>query len=175
VNLTDISMSAHTGTHMDAPAHFIKEGKTIDEIGFKHLIGKAKVLDFSDKEYYIDATDLENKGIEKGDIVLLKTKNSERLLETEYFYDYVYLTEEAAAFLTDKQVATVGLDFLTIDAPETPDYPCHYILLGQEIVIIEGLNLSEVSAGEYWMIALPMKIMGADGAPARVLLKKAMD
>lgn len=171
VNLTDLNMSAHTGTHADAPAHFIQGGKTIDEMEISHFIGRAKVLDFSDKEYYIDATDLADKGIEKGDIILLKTHNSARLHEAEYLTDYVYLTAEAAEYLAEREILTVGIDFLTIDGPDT-DFPAHYALLGAGIVIFEGLNLLDIEAGEYEMVALPIKIAGGDGAPARVLLKK---
>jgi len=171
VNLTDLAMSAHTGTHTDAPAHFIADGKTIDQLGTEHFIGRAKVFDFSDKLFYIDKNDLMDKGIEKGDRVLLKTSSSQRLMEPEYFYDYVYLTAEAAVYLAEKEVLTVGIDFLTIDAND-PDYPAHYALLGAGIVIIEGINLCDVEAGEYEMIALPIKIAGGDGAPTRVLLKK---
>ena len=171
VNLTEISLSAHTGTHIDAPYHFFDDGKKIDELDETQLIGIAKVFDLSDKQYYIDKNDLAKKSIDKGDIVLLKTKNSSRLNEDSFFEDYVYINEEAAAYLAEREIATLGFDYLSPDAYGDPDYPCHQLLLGRGTVIIEGLNLSDIEEGEYEIIALPLKIADGDGAPARVLLK----
>ena len=172
VNLTELSLSAHTGTHIDAPYHFFEDGKKIDELNEKQLVGKAMVFDFSDKQYYIDKNDLTNKDIQKGDIILLKTKNSKRLFEDTFFEDYVYVNEEAAAYLAEKEIAALGFDYLSPDAYGNPDYPCHQLLLGIGAVIIEGLNLSDIVEGEYEIVALPLKIAGGDGAPARVLLKR---
>lgn len=170
-NLTNLHLSAHTGTHVDAPRHFFDDGKAIDELPPCHFIGKARVLDFSEKKTCVDADDLAKKPINAGDIVLLKTANSPRMRADEFFSDYVYLAESGAKRLAEKGVVTLGIDALSIDGAENPDYPSHRILLGQGIVVIEGLNLSGVSEGEYTMIASPLKIEGGDGAPARVWLK----
>jgi arylformamidase len=171
-NISSLSLSAHTGTHIDAPYHFIDRGKKIDEISLKHFIGRAKVFDFSDNDRCVDLNDIKDKNIEKGDIVLLKTKNSKRLLEKDFFENYVYLTGGAAKYLARKQIITFGFDYITIDKYGVLDYPAHYKLLGDDIVIIEGINLTDIKEGNYDIIALPLKIENGDGAPARVLLKK---
>ena len=110
--------------------------------------------------------------IENGDIVLIKTKNSNRVLDDEFFEKFVYLTGDAAEYLADKEILTFGFDYLTVDKCSNTEYPVHYTLLSKGIIIIEGLNLSEISEGEYDIIALPLKILDGDGSPARVMLRK---
>jgi arylformamidase len=171
VNLSTIDMGSHTGTHIDAPKHFIDNGKAVDELDIRHFIGRAKVFDFTAEAECVDLTALEGLDIGEGDIVLFKTRNS-RLMHSQTFpEDFVYITPAAARWLTERRIATLGFDFLSIDKYGSSDFSAHYAILGAGIVIIEGLDLSGVEAGEYEIIALPMLIAGGNGSPVRVFLK----
>lgn len=171
VNVTAINISAHTSTHVDAPLHFIKDGKDVTELLFEKLIGTARVIQIDDTKC-ISQNSLKNIYIEKGDSVLFKTRHSEESWSLLPFQmDYVYLTKEAALFLIEKEIACVGIDYLSI-AEFSNGEEVHRLLLEKEIVIIEGIDLSNIKPGNYDMICLPLKIKGADGAPARVLLRE---
>ncbi len=169
VNLSNVSMGNHTGTHIDAPKHFYDQGLTIPEIPFDYLIGRAKVFEFM-SEPAIGKNHLQSCNINQGDRVLLKTKNSALLTRTEFEPSFTYLMPEAAEYLADIGIRTLGIDYLTIDSYGSKDFKAHYILLGKEIIIIEGINLSAVKPGEYHMVALPLKIQDGNGSPARVVL-----
>jgi arylformamidase len=170
-NLSRLSMGVHTGTHMDAPLHFIRGGKSIDTLPFEATVGSARVLEISDPQA-VKVEELEPHAIQPGERILFKTSNSTRAWKSDTFVeDFVYISHEAAQYLAEKQVQTVGVDYLSvggyrIDGPET-----HRALLGAGIWIIEGLNLSGVQAGSYELICLPLKMMGAEGAPARAILR----
>ena len=172
VNLSVIDMGSHTGTHIDAPKHFIDEGRTIDELDTRHFIGRTKVFDFSDKEECIELSDVQGLDIGEGDIVLFKTRNSLLMRGQTFNEDFVYLTPPAAEWIRDRGIVTLGFDFLSIEKYGSEDFGAHYALLGAGIVIIEGLDLTDVEAGDYEIIALPMLIAGGNGSPVRVLLKK---
>lgn len=169
VNLSVFSFGSHTGTHIDAPYHFIDSGKRIDELNMHHFIGNAKVFAFEGKDC-IDYHDVAGLGIQEGDIVLFKTKNSEYMRNRTFREDFAYITRAAAGYLADREIATLGFDFLSIEQFGSKDFPAHNALLGKGIVIIEGLNLTEVDAGEYQMLSLPMLVKGGNGSPIRVLL-----
>ncbi len=170
-NLSRLSMGVHTGTHMDAPFHFIQSGKSIDTMPFEATIGPARVLEINDPQA-IKIEELEPYAIQPGERILFKTSNSTRAWQSATFVeDFIYISHEAAQYLAEKQVQTVGVDYLSvggyrIDGPET-----HRALLGAGIWIIEGLNLSTVQAGAYELLCLPLKMMGAEGAPARAILR----
>jgi arylformamidase len=170
-NLSHLSMGVHTGTHMDAPLHFIRGGKSIDTLPFEATVGSARVLEISDPQA-VKVAELEPHAIQPGERILFKTSNSTRAWKSDTFVeDFVYISHEAAQYLAEKQAQTVGVDYLSvggyrIDGPET-----HRALLGAGIWIIEGLNLSNVQAGSYELICLPLKMMGAEGAPARAILR----
>ena len=167
-------MGSHTGTHIDAPSHFIKGGKTIDQIPLEQMNGRAKVLDLTGYTD-IDAPALRERGIGNGDIVLLKTDNSyswhcDRILE-----DYVTLTYDAAELLARIEVKLVGIDYLTVERPRKKREQrksVHEILLGSDILICEALNLKDVPEGEYGFYCLPLKIEGADGCPVRIVIER---
>ena len=171
VNVTGIHLSAHTSTHVDAPLHFIDNGNDVTQLPLNALIGKAKVININNHEAItIDA--IKDMAIKKGDRILFKTRHSLTNWAMEPFHkDYVYLNEEAAVLLANKEILTVGIDYLSI-AQFGNGSIVHRILLEKKIVIIEGLNLAAIEPGEYEMICLPLKIKGGDGAPARVVLKK---
>jgi arylformamidase len=168
-NVSKIQMVNHTGTHVDAPFHFINEGLTIDKVPFHHIVGPAKVfaLNVIDK---IDVTDIENLNISANDIVIFKTRNSKLWQSPEFTKDYVYITAEAAHFLAAKKVRTVGVDYIIPDAADDFARPVHKILFKEQIILVEGLDMTGVPAGDYLLIALPLKIINADAAPARAIL-----
>jgi arylformamidase len=171
VNLYNITMGSHTGTHVDAPKHFYDQGLTIDQLSMDYFIGPAKVFELL-KSSTISQADLESCDIQKGDIVLLKTKNSALLARTDFDPSFTYVDPGAAEFLADVGIRTLGFDYLSIDPYKSLDFKAHYILLGRNIVIIEGLNMSAVAPGEYQMVALPLKLQDGNGSPARVVLIK---
>jgi arylformamidase len=171
VNVSSISMGTHTGTHVDAPKHFYDHGLTIDQLSLDYFIGPAKVIEFMEQKS-ISKADLQSCEIEKTDIILLKTRNSALLAKTEFDPQFTYLEPEAAEYLAAIGIRTLGFDYLTIDPYGSLDFKAHYALLGQNIVIIEGLTLSEIDPGEYQMIALPLKLKDGNGSPARVVLIK---
>lgn len=171
-NVSHIRMGVHTGTHVDAPYHFINSGKTIEEMDIDLLTGRAYVLHVPD-----DIDLITREFIEKSNIpprtkrVLFKTRNSQRWANGETSFDeqYVALNPEASALLIKRGVKLVGVDYLGV-APFNDVVPTHQVLLGAGVVVVEGLDLSEVSQGRYTLYCLPMKIGGVDGAPARAIL-----
>lgn len=175
VNLTRLSFGSHTGTHIDAPSHFIAGGRSVDALDVKCFIGKAKVLDFSDRPCRIDTADIAAHDIRPDDIVLLKTSNSRLMRSQTFREDFVYITPAAAAFLAEKRIATVGFDFLSIEKYDDAGFGAHRALLGAGVAVIEGLDLTDIAAGDYEIIALPLRIENCDGSPARVLLKELTD
>lgn len=170
-NISTVSMSTHTGTHVDAPVHFIRGGKGLDEIPLECLIGPARVIEISDP-VSIKPRELEQYNIERGDRVLFKTVNSALLWpEMEFLESYVHLTTESALYLADQGVLTVGVDYLSVAAVGEEAVPTHVALLERDILIIEGLYLADVQQGDYDLICLPLPLEGSDGAPARVILR----
>lgn len=162
---TRLTMNLHTGTHLDAPLHFIEGGGTIEKMPLERFITRARVVDVTHVESCISEQDLEDKDIKAGDFVLLKSRNSfEDLLEG----DYVYLDGTGAQYLTDLGIAGVGSDALGIERAQ-PEHETHKTLLAADIIILEGLRLADVPAGEYLLIAVPVKI-AAEAAPTRAML-----
>jgi arylformamidase len=169
-NVSQISMSLHLGTHMDAPVHFLPSGKGIDQIPFLAVVGRARVIEIQNSEV-IRPDDLQKKRIRQGERILLKTGNSGRCWQNSSFVkDFVYLSTEAADFLVEKKVKSVGVDYLSVDRYKG-GYDVHRTLLRAGIWIIEGLDLSQVKPGNYELICLPMRIEGGDGSPVRAILK----
>ncbi|MRX74364.1 cyclase family protein [Bacillus lacus] len=166
VTETRIEMDLHTGTHVDSPLHMIVNGETMESISIDDLVGKAKLFDLTDVENAITKSDIEGLGIEQGDFVLFKTKNS---FDGEFNFEFIFVAEDAAAYLAEKGVKGVGIDALGIERSQE-GHPTHKMLFESNVIIIEGLRLSDIKEGEYLMIAAPIKILGKDAAPARVLL-----
>jgi arylformamidase len=165
-----LSLGVHTGTHVDAPVHFLVDAAGVDAFPFDRLLGEARVVELSAGPS-IGAADLRAKDPRPGERLLFKTRNSARCWKTDRFLpDYVYLSLEGANLLAERQVRTVGIDYLSIAGMEE-GVPTHRVLLEKGICIIEGLDLSAVEPGSYEMICLPLRLAGADGAPARVLLR----
>jgi len=173
VNLTRLDMGAHTGTHMDAPCHFLRDGSGIDELPLEVLIGPCRVFDLSDMTGHISPEVLKTCDLNGVTRVLFKTRNSRHWAngDEEFDKEFVAITGDAAAQLVHQGIQLVGVDYLSVEAFGSKQHPTHDTLLEARVVIIEGLNLSEVTAGDYELIALPIKLKGSDGAPARVVLR----
>lgn len=170
-DVTLCRMTAHTGTHMDAPRHFLRGGSGIDEFPLEVGIGRARVIGCGNVPS-IGRAELERNGIGKGERVLFKTRNSRtRWDNREFQRDYVGLDAQAAALLAETGVALVGIDYLSIGRFEADGIETHKTLLSAGIWIVEGLNLASVEEGEYDMVCLPLKIESCDGSPARVALR----
>ncbi|MDA2919136.1 cyclase family protein [Desulfobacterota bacterium AH_259_B03_O07] len=170
-NVSTISMSSHTGTHVDAPYHFIENGDGIHDMAFTSMIGQARVIEI-ENQHCIKPEELKPNKIRKGERVLFKTINSKRCWNTETFVeDFVYLSTESIEYLVEKRVKTIGVDYLSVGGYIKNIDEVHKSLLGAGIWIIEGLNLSRVSQGNYDLICLPLNIINGDGAPARAILR----
>jgi arylformamidase len=171
-NLSQISTTAHIGTHMDAPRHYLDGAAGIETMPIAASIGRARVIEIQDPEA-IRASELELRHLAKGERVLFKTRNSGSCWKTDHFQEkYIYIQPEAARYLAEIGIQTVGVDYLSVGGFQSGGPETHRILLQAGIWIIEGLNLEHVEPGEYELICLPLKIMGSDGAPARAVLRK---
>jgi arylformamidase len=169
VVVTAITMGSHTGTHLDAPFHMIGGGKRLDEFPLDVMVGRARVFEIPGVRS-IGRAELEPfkwNGVER---VLFKTDNSSHWNDGRFYEEFVYLEPDGAEFLVQRGVRLVGIDYLSIDKFHSPSHPTHFVLLTKNILILEGLNLSAVSAGEYMMYALPLNLADVEGAPARVIL-----
>jgi arylformamidase len=173
-NVSRLDFGVHTGTHIDAPIHFLEGGAGIESLDVDALIGPAVVADATALQSDIDARALESLDIPRGaHRILFKTANS-RLWELDQFSGgFIGLTADAAQLLVGRGVRLVGIDYLSI-APRRDPAPTHRILLEAGCVILEGLDLRSVAPGNYDLIALPLLIPGSDGGPARVLLRRRL-
>lgn len=171
-NVSRLECSVHTGTHVDAPLHFIDGADAVERLQLETLIGRARVLSFPDAEV-IDAALLESAGLpETMDRILVKTRNSKYWSsgERDFQEDFVAVDSSGADWLVARGVQLVGVDYLSV-APFGQSKEPHQILLRENIVILEGLDLSRVDPGEYMFYCLPLKLVGSDGAPARAILQ----
>jgi arylformamidase len=169
-NLSLLTMGSHTGTHVDAPYHFLADGPRLGEVALDRMIGEALVADLRGRAA-IDAAVLETvTALRPGDILLCRTDNSARWASPEFRRDFTYLTEDAATLLVERGVRAVGIDYLSIERFGSADFPVHHRLLGAGVFVIEGLDLSAVEPGRYTLVCLPLKFSELDGAPARAVL-----
>lgn len=170
-NVSRLVMGTHTGTHVDAPLHFFEGGIGVEALPLDLLLGRARVVEIG-KRGGIGAEELAEAGLREDIRVLLKTSNSALWNAGGFHEDYTHLTEAGAKYLVDQGVKVVGVDYLSVEQFKKAGAPAHRALLSQGVVIIEGLNLAEAEAGMYEMYCLPLRIVGGDGAPARVILKR---
>lgn len=168
-NVSHLSLGSHTGTHLDAPVHFVPGGATVDQLPTDLLIGAARVFELGvrDKIDRADLTGLDLRGRER---ILFKTRNSGLWPSGRFEEDFVYLTGAAAEHLVDSGVRLVGVDYLSVEGYRVEGGPAHKALLRAGVVIVEGLDLGAIRPGDYELVCLPMKLAGGDGAPARVVL-----
>lgn len=164
-------MSAHSGTHIDAPKHFLFKGPGVDAVDPNALVGIYKVFQIKDSTH-ITVEEIRKFDIQKGGRVLFKTRNSNIVTNKKFTTDYVSLTPGAASYLVSKKVLLVGNDYFGLEAKSAPGHPVHKTLLAAGIVMVEGLYLKNVKAGAYDGAILPLKIKDGDGSPARAILWK---
>jgi arylformamidase len=176
LTLSVYSMGAHSGTHIDAPMHFVANGAPIDEVALDPLIGAARVIDIADTIQAIDAAELNRHDWRGAKRVLFRTRSSLRgWMDSPAFHkDFAYIAPDAAQLLADAGVVLVGVDYISAEQFGAPAPRTHQILLGRGIPIVEGLDLRPVQAGDYDVIVLPLKVAGHEGAPARAILRQRL-
>ena len=171
-NVSTLHMSAHTGTHVDAPRHFFDAGAGTESLALELLMGRARVIEI-DSRAGIAAEDLAPIDLSDDIRVLIKTHNSRLWGSPEFHEDYVGVTDSGAKHLVEHGIKVVGVDYLSVEKFHNPGAPAHHVLLGAGTIVIEGLNLRDVEPGVYEMFCLPLRIVGSDGAPARVVLRRS--
>jgi arylformamidase len=174
LTLSKYTLGAHSGTHIDAPMHFVRDGASIDQVPLAPLIGPARVIDVPDGVQAIDAAELNRHKWRGAQRVLFRTRSSLRgwMASATFHRDFAYIAPDAAQLLADAGVQLVGIDYISAEQFGAPAPRTHQILLGKGIPIVEGLSLAGVGAGDYDLIVLPMKVGGHEGAPARAVLRK---
>jgi arylformamidase len=170
-NVSTLHLSAHAGTHVDAPRHFFDEGLGADALPLEMLVGRARVIEMTTRRG-IGADDLAEFDLSEDVRVLIKTVNSRFWGSPDFHSEYVGMTESGAKHLVEHGIKVVGVDYLSVEEFKKPGAPAHRMLLGAGTIVIEGLNLFDVEPGVYDMYCLPLRVVGSDGAPARVLLRK---
>jgi len=169
-NISELSLGSHTGTHIDAPAHFENGKATVDELPLDLLVGRARVIDLTGVESSISRDHLEDLKLAGVERLLIKSSNSALMSLPRFDPDYVSLSAKAADFLVRLGVRLVGIDYLSIEQFKSESYPVHHTLLGAGVVVLEGIDLTAAAPGDYELICLPLKLRGGDGAPARAIL-----
>jgi arylformamidase len=169
-NVSSLRFGSHTATHVDAPLHMLPDGAGVDRLPLDVLMGRAIVLEFGADVNAVTEATLRTKQLDGQERVLLKTRNSTFIRSREFVPDYTYLAPDGAEYLASIGVRLVGIDYLSIEQFHSGHHRTHKTLLGRGIVIVEGLDLSAVSAGEYELCCLPLSLPGLDGAPARAVL-----
>lgn len=174
-NVSQISLGVHTATHVDAPNHFIDGAKRVHELDPEKLVGSCRVIEVPDDIVAIEPDHVGSlEGVER---VLFKTRNSAFWATPEdgFRSDFTYITPATAKLLADHGIVLVGIDYLSIEKSGSPGHPVHITLLKKEIVILEGIDLRAIRAGDYHLICAPLKYDGAtgDGSPARTFLLSA--
>lgn len=172
-NLSTLTMSAHAGTHLDAPAHLIAGGKTLDQYPLERFLIPALVVSVEGDEA-IPRDALKNADIRAGEALLFKTNNSLRGLPRKSVFTekFVYLSVDAAQLCLDLGVSLVGIDYLSVDRYGDDHAPVHHLLLKEDVLILEGIDLKAVAPGEYFLICSPLRVQGAEAAPARAVLAR---
>jgi arylformamidase len=171
-NVSTLHMSAHTGTHVDAPRHFFDDGAGTEALPLDLLVGRARVIEI-DSRTGVAAEDLRAIDLSDDIRVLIKTHNSRLWGSPEFHTDYVGVTESGAKHLVEHGIRVVGIDYLSVEQFKNPGAPAHHVLLGAGTIVIEGLDLRDVDPGLYEMFCLPLRVVGSDGAPARVVLRRS--
>lgn len=171
VNVTEARMGLHTGTHIDAPNHFLPGAGGMETIPLAALVGPARVLEIENPEK-VTADEIRKNHLTGASRFLIKTRNSsERWWEKSFDPDFCHMTGEAAEVLLGAGMVLLGVDCLSVDGAESPDSPVHNLLLPAGVVLLEGLNLADAGPGDYELMALPALFEGRDAAPARAVLR----
>jgi len=174
-NVSSIDFGLHSGTHVDAPAHFIEGGAKVGSLPLDRLLGEAEVVEVAPNINVIDKKFVAVNCVSGSKRVLFKTRNSDYWADTErgFHEDYVYIDPDAAHWLVESGVKLVGIDYLSVEKFNSEVFPTHLAFLSRGVVIVEGLDLRAVPGGRYEILCLPLRIAGGggDGAPARVILR----
>jgi arylformamidase len=171
-NVSELRLGSHTGTHVDPPAHFIDGEAAVDALPLETLVGPCTVADLRGAEA-IGPPELNALSLPDGtERLLCRTDNSDRWATAGGAFpeDYVAVSPDGAHWIVERGLRLVGVDFLSVERDGPPDFPVHHTLLGGGVVVVEGLDLSNVTPGPYTFVCAPLKIIGGDGAPARALL-----
>jgi arylformamidase len=171
-NVSTLHMSTHAGTHVDAPRHFFDDGAGAEALPLEMLCGRTRVVELTTRRG-VTAEDLAEFDLSEDLRLLLKTPNSRLWASPDFHPDFVGVTEGGARFLVDRGVKVLGVDYLSVEQHKAPGAPAHRVLLGSGTIVIEGLNLRDVEPGTYDMFCLPLAVVGTDGAPARVVLRRS--
>jgi arylformamidase len=173
-NVSRLSIGNHTGTHLDPPVHFVPGGKTVDKLDLNMLYGPARVVDMTHVENAIAAQDLERAKLPEHTLrVLFKTRNSLLWDQVGFQKDFVALAWNAAQWLVARDIRLVGIDYLSVEMFGASEPRTHRILLAAGLIVVEGLNLKEITPGDYTLVCLPLRIKDGDGGPARAILIEA--
>jgi arylformamidase len=170
-NVTALSFGSHTGTHLDAAHHFVDGGQTVDQLPLDVLLGPAVVVQLPSDVRAIGRDELARLELNGEERVLLRTRNSALLHKDEFDEDFAHLTGEGAEYLLELGVRLVAIDYLSIEAFDADEPAAHRTLLQREVIVVEGVDLSDVPAGRYELLCLPLKVAGIDGAPVRAVLR----
>ena len=171
-NVSALHMSAHAGTHVDAPRHFFDAGAGAEAFPLEMLIGRARVVEVRARGG-IGAEELADANLSEEVRLLIKTSNSKLWGSPEFRENYIGLREAGAKFLLAHGIKVLGVDYLSVEEFKRSGAPAHHVLLGGGVIVIEGLNLRDVDPGVYEMFCLPLRVVGSDGAPARVVLRRS--
>jgi arylformamidase len=169
-NVSRLDFGSHTATHVDAPKHFFDDGPGVDRIPLDVLMGPAVLIAMPDDVMAVTADDLHRHELGKHQRVLIRTRNSGFIRETDFHKDYTYLAPDGAEYLVSLGVKLVGVDYLSVEQFHSGHHKTHRALLGAGVAIVEGLDLSAPPAGPYDLRCLPLRLVGLDGAPARAVL-----
>jgi arylformamidase len=174
LTLSSYSLGAHSGTHVDAPMHFVANGASIDQVSLDRLIGRARVIEIPDSVQRIDAAELARHDWRGAQRILFRTRSSTGgwMASPTFHRDFAYIAPDAAQAMADAGVQLVGIDYLSAEQFGAPAPRAHQILLGKGIPIVEGLSLAAVQGGDYELIVLPMKVGGHEAAPARAVVRR---
>ncbi len=168
---THVSFCAHIGTHVDAPLHRVRDGNTVDNLDLQTLVGRAYVVDLTDVETEIHAEDLQARNIPlSAERLILKTRNAALWQSSTFAENFVALSESGAEWLVAHGIRLVAMDYLSADVFTSHDFRAHDVLLHAGVVIVEGVMTAQILEGWYTWICLPIRLQGADGAPARAIL-----
>lgn len=169
-NVSTVALGSHTGTHVDAPRHFFEAGGTVDRLPLDALIGPARVVSFPDDVMSITAAHLESHALRGVHRVLFRTRNSSFVTDPQFHPDFTYIAPDAAELLASLDVRLVGVDYYSVEQFRSGHHRTHRTLLERGIVIVEGLDLHAIDAGDYDFICLPLRLENLDGSPARAVL-----
>ena len=169
ISVTEMNIGLHSGTHLDAPYHFIDKGKKMNEIALERFMGKCRVISIA-HDSYIDVEELKRKELNGISRVLFKTENSKLWGNKDFDRNFIGLSLDGARYLIEKGIDLIGVDYLSVEKFDSPGNDVHVALLEKEVIILEGLDLKYVSDGDYNLICFPLKISDVEASPTRAVL-----